>query len=137
MIAPVGETLPAAGGLAQAFSAVRARRGLVALLFALAAAGWWWTADQMRGMDNGPWAGLGTFSWFLSVWVVMMAAMMLPSVAPTIALYSRMTRRRSPLSPLLFAAGYLVPWAGAGVLAFGIRWAIASSWGAGLASNGR
>ena len=68
----------------------------------------------MRGMDNGPWTGLGTLSWFLGVWVVMMAAMMFPSVAPTVALYARMTRQRSPLSPLLFAAGYLVTWAVAG-----------------------
>ena len=58
-------------------------------------------------MDDGPWTGLGTLGWFLGVWVVMMAAMMFPSVAPTVALYSRMTRERSPLSPLLFAAGYL------------------------------
>ena len=83
---------------------MRARLGLVALLFAVAAVGWWWTVDQMRGMDDGPWTGLGTFGWFLGVWVVMMAAMMFPSVAPTVALYSRMTRQRSPLSPLLFAA---------------------------------
>jgi predicted metal-binding membrane protein len=48
----------------------------------------------------------------------MMAAMMFPSVTPTIALYSRMTRHRSPLSPLLFAAGYLVTWTGAGLVAF-------------------
>ena len=79
---------------------MRTRRGLVVVLFALAAAGWWWTAGQMQGMDNGPWTDLGTFGWFLSVWVVMMAAMMFPSVAPTVALYSRMTRQRSPLSPL-------------------------------------
>ena len=126
MIAPAEERLPRGAGLAQAFSAVRTRRGLVALLFALAAAGWWWTADQMQGMNNGPWTRLGTLGWFLAVWVVMMAAMMLPSVAPTIALYSRMTKQRSPLSPLLFAAGYLVTWAGAGVLAFAIRWAVDS-----------
>jgi predicted metal-binding membrane protein len=50
----------------------------------------------------------------------MMGAMMLPSVAPTVALYSRMTRERSPLSPLLFASGYLVTWAAAGLLAFAI-----------------
>jgi predicted metal-binding membrane protein len=50
----------------------------------------------------------------------MMAAMMFPSVAPTIALYSRMTRQRSPLSPLLFAGGYLVTWAGAGLVAFAL-----------------
>jgi predicted metal-binding membrane protein len=127
--APADERAPRVGGLAPALAAVRARRGLVALLFALAAAGWWWTAGQMQGMDGGPWTGLGTFGWFLSVWVVMMAAMMLPSVAPTIALYSRMTRQRSPLSPLFFTAGYLVTWAAAGVLAFGIGLAVDSSWG--------
>ena len=45
----------------------------------------------MRGMDDGPWTALGTLGWFLGVWVVMMAAMMFPSVAPTVALYARMT----------------------------------------------
>ena len=72
---------------------MRGRLGLVVLLFALAGVGWWWTAHQMRGMDTGPWSALGGFGWFLGVWVVMMAAMMLPSVAPTVALYSRMTRK--------------------------------------------
>ena len=121
MIAPAEQRVLEGGGLAPALSAVRTRRGLVALLFALAVAGWWWTAGQMQGMNNGPWTALGTFGWFLSVWVVMMAAMMLPSVSPTIALYARMTKQRSPLLPLLFATGYLVTWAGAGALAFGIQ----------------
>src|SRR3954471_12818852 len=111
------ERLPG-GGLAPAFAAIRVRLGLVAALFALAGVGWWWTAQQMQGMDQGPWDGLGALGWCLGVWVVMMAAMMCPSIAPTIALYSRMTRQRSPLSPLLFAAGYLVTWAGAGLGAF-------------------
>ena len=133
----------ASGGLAPALSAARARLGLVALLFAAAAAGWWWTGDQMRGMDNGPWTGLGSFGWFLGVWVVMMGAMMFPSVAPTVALYSRMTRQRSPLSPLLFTSGYLLTWAAAGVVAFVVAaalnsvsgdlfaWARAGRWTAG------
>jgi predicted metal-binding membrane protein len=115
--------------LAAAFAAARVRLGLVALLLALAGVGWWWTAEQMRGMDAGPWTGLGAFSWFLGVWVVMMAAMMFPSVAPTIALYARMTRQRSPLSPLLFAVGYLLTWAAAGVLAFLIGVAVVHSFG--------
>jgi predicted metal-binding membrane protein len=50
----------------------------------------------------------------------MMAAMMFPSVSPTVALYSRMTRRREPLAPLVFTSGYLLTWSAAGVLAFGI-----------------
>ena len=107
-------------GLAPAFAAVRARVGLVAVLFALAGVGWWWTARQMQGMDEGPWTGPGALGWFVGVWVVMMAAMMFPSVAPTVALYSRMTRQRSPLSPLLFTGGYLVTWAGAGLVAFAL-----------------
>ena len=42
---------------------------------------------------------------------------MFPSVAPTIALYSRMSGK-SPLRPLVFTGGYLVTWAGFGVIAF-------------------
>jgi len=107
-------------GLAPAFAAVRTRWGLVALLFALAALGWWSTAGRMDGMDAGPWTAFGAFGWFLGVWIVMMAAMMLPSLAPTVALYSRMTRERSPGLPLAFTAGYLVTWAAAGAVAFAI-----------------
>jgi predicted metal-binding membrane protein len=72
-------------------------------------------------MDNGPWSSLGTLGWFIGVWVVMMAAMMLPSIAPTVALYARM--RSSALSPLAFAAGYLVTWAIAGISAFALAFA--------------
>ena len=72
----------------------------------------------MQGMDGGPWTDLGTLGWFVGVWVVMMAAMMFPSVAPTVALYSVMTRHRSPGAPLLFTSGYLLTWSSIGVLAF-------------------
>jgi predicted metal-binding membrane protein len=110
----------AAGGLAPPLAAVRARLGLVALLFGIAAAAWWWTVDRMRGMNAGPGTNLGTLGWFVGVWVVMMAAMMFPSVAPTAALYARMSRSRSPVAPLVFAGGYLLTWAAAGIGAFAI-----------------
>ena len=71
---------------------------MVVVLVALAGLGWWWTIQQMQGMDKGPWTALGTFGWFISVWVVMMAAMMFPSVAPTVALCARMSRGR--LAPM-------------------------------------
>ncbi len=71
-------------------------------------------------MDAGPGTDLGALGWFLGVWVVMMAAMMLPSLAPTTALYSRMTREHGTLRPLLFAAGYLLVWGAAGLLAYGL-----------------
>jgi predicted metal-binding membrane protein len=110
-------------GLAPAFGAARVRLGLIGALFALAAIGWWWTVDQMRGMDEGPWTSLGAGTWFLGVWVVMMAAMMFPSVSPTVALYSRMTNEQSPVRPLVFALGYLLTWAAAGALAFVLAYA--------------
>jgi predicted metal-binding membrane protein len=99
-------------------TALRTRLGLAALLFGLAALAWWWSVLRMRGMDMGPWTGLGSAGWFLGVWITMMAAMMLPSVAPTTALYSRLTRTRSPLLPLVFASGYLLTWAAAGLVVF-------------------
>jgi predicted metal-binding membrane protein len=106
--------------LGEAFVAVRTRLGLVALLFALAALAWWSTAERMAGMDAGPGTDLGALGWFLGVWVVMMAAMMFPSVSPTVALYAQMTRRRGLSRPLLFASGYLLVWGMAGVAAYGL-----------------
>jgi predicted metal-binding membrane protein len=126
VIAPADERR-ADAGLAPALAAVRARLGFVTLLFVLAAIAWWVTRDRMRGMDSGPGTDPGALGWFLSVWVVMMAAMMFPSVSPTVALYSRTTRTRAPLAPLVFTSGYLLTWSAAGVVAFAI-----SNLGAGL-----
>jgi predicted metal-binding membrane protein len=116
--APDGAGAPA--GLGPAFAAARARLGLIATLFVLAAIAWWSTADRMSGMDAGPGTALGALGWFLGVWVVMMAAMMFPSVAPTVALYARMVRGRAPLAPFVFAAGYLVTWTAAGLVAYAL-----------------
>jgi predicted metal-binding membrane protein len=95
-------------------------RALVALLLVLAGLAWWSTADRMEGMDRGPWTGLGTLGWFLGIWVVMMAAMMLPSAIPAVTLYARLARDRTSLAPLVFTSGYLAVWAAAGLLAFAL-----------------
>lgn len=71
-------------------------------------------------MDAGPGTALGTLGWFTGVWAVMMAAMMLPSLAPTAAVYATLTRRREPSRWLLFAAGYLLVWSAAAVVAYGL-----------------
>jgi predicted metal-binding membrane protein len=71
-------------------------------------------------MDAGPGTDLGALGWFLGVWVVMMAAMMFPSLAPTVALYKQMARGRGWDRPLLFASGYLFVWGAAGLLAYGV-----------------
>src|SRR3954463_10891103 len=119
-VRPVIISAPDRVGLAPALVASRVRLWVVGLLFVLAGIGWWSTADRMRGMDEGPWTGLGALGWFLGAWVVMMAAMMFPSVAPTVALYARMSRGRTPLAAVIFAIGYLLTWTAAGVLAFAI-----------------
>lgn len=125
MIAPSGDSR---GGLTPAYAALRTRFGLVLLLIALAVGCWWWTVARMEGMDNGPWTGLGGLGWFIGIWVVMMAAMMFPSVAPTVALYAQMTRRRSPGAPLLFTVGYLLTWSTVGVLAYAVAVAGGRVW---------
>src|SRR5918995_2459103 len=73
----------------------------------------------MRGMDDGPGTDLGAVGWFLGVWIVMMAAMMFPSVSPTVALYARMSRRGPRIAPFVFASGYLAMWTAAGLGAYG------------------
>mgnify|MGYP000400864166 CR=1 FL=1 len=57
---------------------------------------------------------------FLITWTVMMAAMMLPSVAPVASLYSRSISERRAVRLTQFTGGYLVVWASAGVLAFAL-----------------
>jgi predicted metal-binding membrane protein len=137
--AAVGDARKERHELAEAFGAIRGRLALVAALLALTALAWWSTADRMAGMDAGPGTDLGALGWFLGVWVVMMAAMMFPSLAPTTALYARMTHDRGWSRPLLFAAGYLLVWGAAGLLAYGLFRAGRSALGGDLAwhSGGR
>jgi predicted metal-binding membrane protein len=87
------------------------RAAAAAGLIAVAAACWAVTAHRMRGMDMGPGTDLGGLGWFAVVWVTMMAAMMLPSLVPMALAAS---------GPGRFAAGYLVTWLGAGVLAYAV-----------------
>jgi len=117
---PAADQRARRGDLADAVAAMRTRPGLVALLFCLTGIAWWLTARRMAGMDAGPGTDLGTLGWFVGVWVVMMAAMMFPSVAPTVALYARMTRRRGLDQSLLFTGAYLLVWAVAGVAAYAV-----------------
>jgi predicted metal-binding membrane protein len=57
---------------------------------------------------------------FLGVWTLMMAAMMLPSIAPLASLYARTMRDHRARRLGLLAVGYLVVWAAVGIVAFGL-----------------
>jgi predicted metal-binding membrane protein len=52
------------------------------------------------------------------MWAVMMAAMMLPSVAPVAALYSRTITRLRPVRVSVFGTGYVLAWAATGAAAY-------------------
>lgn len=95
----------------------------VLVLVAAAGACWAVTVGRMRGMDMGPWTDLGGPGWFAVVWVTMMAAMMLPSLSPMALAYARSAgggQARSIAGTVVFAAGYLMPWAAFGVVAYAL-----------------
>lgn len=97
--------------------------GPVVLLAAVAGACWAVTVARMQGMDMGPATDLGGLGWFAVVWVTMMAAMMLPSLSPMAVASSRIAgggAGGSIATTGVFAAGYLLPWAAFGVVAYAL-----------------
>jgi predicted metal-binding membrane protein len=95
------------------------RLALIGVLCALAAIAWWWTVERMSGMDMGPGSDPGTFGFFIATWVVMMAAMMFPSIAPMVLMYASLERKRRAATPI-FVTGYLVAWGAAGLIGFAV-----------------
>ena len=86
---------------------------------------WIVTVYRMQGMDAGPGTDLGALGWFVGVWVTMMAAMMLPSVAPMALLFARVSRERrrrgqSFVPTWVFLTAYLATWTVYGLVAYGI-----------------
>jgi predicted metal-binding membrane protein len=81
----------------------------------LAAACWVIAVRQMNGMDMGTATQLGSFGFFIAVWVAMMAAMMLPGAAPAALQRARATGARAVP---LFVGSYLAVWALAGAAVY-------------------
>jgi predicted metal-binding membrane protein len=79
----------------------------------LAAAAWVVALRQMNGMDMGVATGLGSFAFFVAVWVSMMAAMMLPGAAPAASRLARDSGRVRTVP--LFVGSYLAVWTLVGV----------------------
>src|ERR1700680_3816723 len=67
-------------------------------LLALAGGAWVATDLRMDGMDAGPGTDPGALGFYISTWVVMMAAMMFPSIAPMV-LAHRNLQHRQPQGP--------------------------------------
>jgi predicted metal-binding membrane protein len=83
---------------------------------AVAAVAWLAVIRLTAGMSSAPGTmGLGAAA-FVGLWTVMMAAMMLPALAPTSVLYAGEGAGRSARAAGL-AAGYMIAWAAFGVLA--------------------
>jgi predicted metal-binding membrane protein len=84
----------------------------------LAAAAWGIAVRQMHGMDMGVATRLGSFASFIAVWVVMMAAMMLPGAAP--AVLRRAQADGGVRAVPLFIGSYLAVWAVVGAAVYAL-----------------
>lgn len=78
----------------------------------------------MGGMISGPGAELGQLGWFVGTWALMMAAMMLPSVAPMALTFARVTGERANkgqaafVPTWIFILGYFAAWTAFGLAAY-------------------
>jgi predicted metal-binding membrane protein len=103
----------------------RTRVVLIVALFATATIAWAVTGLRMDDMGGG--VDLGSLGFYVGVWVVMMAAMMFPSVWPMLVAYTVIAQRRRELgrsAPALgcatFLGGYLLSWLVFGLVAYGL-----------------
>jgi predicted metal-binding membrane protein len=101
--------------------------GLIFGLLLLAAVAWALTGERMAGMDAGPGTDLGGLGFWLTAWIVMMAAMMFPSIAPMVVMYARIEegkrRKGRPTeggATAIFVFGYLLSWTAVGLLAYAL-----------------
>ncbi len=110
----------------------------------------WHAGPYSRYLHHGEWSSLGLGSaicavvpggsWIVPLllycagWMLMSAAMMLPTVLPLVRIFERIISGRSDGAALhaLLIAGYLVAWGGFGVVAYLFDWSLHASldgWG--------
>ncbi len=85
----------------------------------VAAASWVVALRQMNGMDMGVATELGSFAFFVALWVSMMAAMMLPGAVPAVSRFVRVDGRL--LAAPLFAGSYLAVWTIVGLVVYALH----------------
>jgi len=102
------------------------RLAAVVVLGALAVIAWIASIHRMDAMTMGSRFSVGSLGFFVVLWVLMMAAMMFPSVWPAVAMHTVVIRRRtaagarSLLPSAAFVGGYLGSWTIFGLIAFGV-----------------
>ncbi|WP_189184620.1 DUF2182 domain-containing protein [Streptomyces albiflavescens] len=95
------------------------------LLLLLALLAWLLVVEQADGMELGPGTMGLDLPLFLLLWVIMMIAMMFPSVAPVAITWARAIGRQSSGAAQAaritqFVGGYLIAWAAFGLVVYGI-----------------
>ncbi len=118
----------------------RDRRLVLGAMVALAALAWGYTvylglqqtsmADAMAMPAMMAWSA-ADFVFMLVMWAVMMFAMMLPSVTPTVLIFDRVRGKRveagrAHASTAAFVSGYLLAWVGFSLLATLANWGLHS-----------
>jgi len=110
----------------------RRTMALAAALAALTALAWldlaWMASDPASMAGPLEWSP-GYAAAMLAMWAIMMAAMMVPSAAPTILLFDALRRhgRGSVVATACFVAGYLVAWTAFSAGATLAQWLLATS----------
>jgi len=106
--------------------------GAALVLLAVAALAWAATVHHSRSMADmaGMDMGLGPIEYFAATWVVMMAAMMLPSAIPVVLEFARTAegRRGWPVAIGVLTATYLGVWLIFGVVCYAIYTALGMPW---------
>jgi predicted metal-binding membrane protein len=97
---------------------VQLRQATLAATLGLAAASWVVAVRQMNGMNMGVATQLGSFPFFIALWVSMMAAMMLPGAAP--AVLRRVDASGRVRAVPLFVGSYLAVWTLVGVALYAL-----------------
>lgn len=99
-----------------------AKAPVIGALGLLAALCWAISAVRMDGMDAGPGGDLGATGRFMATWVGMMAAMMVPVIAPLAVRYQQVRPPRTLVAPVVsraaFLGAYLALWAIAGFFVY-------------------
>jgi predicted metal-binding membrane protein len=118
VFAPAPDGRDAASRSAAIESATTTTTAATLTTLCLAAAAWVVAVRQMNGMDIGVATDLGSFAFFIAVWVSMMAAMMLPGAAPAVSRRARASGRVRAVP--IFVGSYVAVWTVVGVAVYAL-----------------